>query len=135
MEKPVRKVTRKRKVDDTNEENLDKPVKKSRGIVKSGTSKKKESNPRQKTKAKDAEETKARNESEREPSNSEILHSKSIQNDNKYEIWNEAEMLSHVERIPPKLAHNFIGLLSEGCTLPFIARYRTFVVDNLKPDR
>nr|XP_021185041.2 S1 RNA-binding domain-containing protein 1 [Helicoverpa armigera] len=51
------------------------------------------------------------------------------------EVWNEAEMLAQVERIPLQLAQNLIGLLTEGCTLPFIARYRKTVVDNLMPDR
>ncbi|KAM3963094.1 uncharacterized protein YdcI [Aphomia sociella] len=47
----------------------------------------------------------------------------------------EAGILSHLEKIPHKLAHNFISLLSEGCTLPFIARYRKEAVDFLMPDR
>lgn len=50
-------------------------------------------------------------------------------------IWNEAEMLSQVERISLKVAENLITLLTEGCTLPFIARYRKTAVDNLMPDR
>ncbi|KOB74204.1 putative S1 RNA binding domain protein, partial [Operophtera brumata] len=50
-------------------------------------------------------------------------------------LWDESEMLSRVERIPVKLAQNFIALLTEGCTLPFIARYRKTVVDHLMPDR
>ncbi|KAJ8722577.1 hypothetical protein PYW07_003757 [Mythimna separata] len=50
-------------------------------------------------------------------------------------VWNEAEMLAQVERIPLQLAKNLIGLLTEGCTLPFIARYRKTAVDNLMPDR
>lgn len=50
-------------------------------------------------------------------------------------LWDEAEMLSLRERIPLKLAQNFIALLTEGCTLPFIARYRKTVVDHLMPDR
>lgn len=50
-------------------------------------------------------------------------------------VWDEPEMLSHIEKIPLKLAQNFIGLLTEGCTLPFIARYRKGTVDNLMPDR
>ncbi|CAG9783871.1 unnamed protein product [Diatraea saccharalis] len=49
--------------------------------------------------------------------------------------WNEAEMLSYTEKIPQILAENFINLLKEGCTLPFIARYRKAVVDNLMPDK
>ncbi|CAK1581749.1 unnamed protein product [Parnassius mnemosyne] len=57
-----------------------------------------------------------------------------LQNDdNKY--CNEAEILSFEEKIPQDLAQKFINLLNEGCTLPFIARYRKNVVDYLKPDR
>lgn len=50
-------------------------------------------------------------------------------------LWDESVMLSQVERISLKLAQNFIALLTEGCTLPFIARYRKMVVDHLMPDR
>ncbi|CAD0196891.1 unnamed protein product [Chrysodeixis includens] len=50
-------------------------------------------------------------------------------------VWNEADMLAQVEKIPHKLAENLINLLTEGCTLPFIARYRKTAVDNLMPDR
>lgn len=49
--------------------------------------------------------------------------------------WDEAEMLSKLERIPINIAQNFINLLSDGCTLPFIARYRKTAVNNLMPDR
>lgn len=54
---------------------------------------------------------------------------------NNIEMWDEIEMLSFVENIPKSLAKSFITLLSEGCTLPFIARYRKGMVDNLMPDR
>ncbi|XP_050345646.1 uncharacterized protein YdcI-like [Nymphalis io] len=50
-------------------------------------------------------------------------------------LWNDAEMLSNFERISPVLAQKFISLISEGCTLPFIARYRKEAVDHLMPDR
>ncbi|XP_028170787.1 uncharacterized protein LOC114360313 [Ostrinia furnacalis] len=49
--------------------------------------------------------------------------------------WDEAEMLSLHQKIPKKLAENFIELLEEGCTLPFIARYRKSAVDHLMPDK
>ncbi|KAG7307545.1 hypothetical protein JYU34_007751 [Plutella xylostella] len=49
--------------------------------------------------------------------------------------WDEAELLSNVEKVPRKLAQNFVKLLTDGCTLPFIARYRKSAVDNLMPDR
>lgn len=49
--------------------------------------------------------------------------------------WDEAKILSYEENVPQDLAERFIKLLNEGCTLPFIARYRKNVVDYLKPDR
>lgn len=52
-----------------------------------------------------------------------------------HNMWDESEMLSHVEKVPLGLARNFIALLTEGCTLPFIARYRKANVDHLMPDR
>ncbi|XP_075969769.1 uncharacterized protein YdcI [Anticarsia gemmatalis] len=50
-------------------------------------------------------------------------------------VWNESQMLSQVAKVPIQLAQNFVNLLSEGCTLPFIARYRKTAVANLMPDR
>ncbi|CAK1545264.1 unnamed protein product [Leptosia nina] len=50
-------------------------------------------------------------------------------------LWNEAQMLSCAEKVPSHLATQFINLLNEGCTLPFIARYRKEAVDHLLPDR
>ncbi|KAI5634103.1 tex protein yqgF-like domain-containing protein [Phthorimaea operculella] len=50
-------------------------------------------------------------------------------------LWDEAEMLAQVAKIPLSLAQSFASLLAEGCTLPFIARYRKSAVDNLMPDR
>ncbi|KAJ0180641.1 hypothetical protein K1T71_004045 [Dendrolimus kikuchii] len=50
-------------------------------------------------------------------------------------LWDEPEVLAQVEKVPLKLAQNFVALLTEGCTLPFIARYRKTAVDNLMPDR
>ncbi|CAH0701692.1 unnamed protein product [Spodoptera exigua] len=52
-----------------------------------------------------------------------------------HNLWDEAELLSQIEKIPLQVAKNLIGLLTEGCTLPFIARYRKTAVDNLMPDR
>lgn len=51
------------------------------------------------------------------------------------EMWNEAEVLSQVARVSQNVAKNFIALLTEGCTLPFIARYRKTAVDQMMPDR
>ncbi|CAH4037299.1 unnamed protein product [Pieris brassicae] len=50
-------------------------------------------------------------------------------------VWNEAEMLSYKEKLPKQLAERFISLLTEGCTLPFIARYRKEAIGHLLPDR
>lgn len=50
-------------------------------------------------------------------------------------MWTEAAMLSDIENVPKDLANGFINLLNEGCTLPFIARYRKGMVNNLMPDR
>ncbi|XP_041976825.1 uncharacterized protein YdcI [Aricia agestis] len=52
-----------------------------------------------------------------------------------YGTWDEAEMLASTEKVPKHLASKFIGLLSQGCTIPFIARYRKEAVDHLTPDR
>ncbi|XP_063620741.1 uncharacterized protein YdcI [Cydia splendana] len=49
--------------------------------------------------------------------------------------WDEAEVLSQVERVPLYLAKSFVSLLGLGCTLPFICRYRKAEVDYLRPDR
>ncbi|XP_064293129.1 S1 RNA-binding domain-containing protein 1 isoform X1 [Plodia interpunctella] len=50
-------------------------------------------------------------------------------------IMDDAKILANNEKIPQSLARNFINLLTEGCTLPFIARYRKTMVDYLMPDR
>lgn len=57
------------------------------------------------------------------------------QNDLYSNNWNEAEMLAYFEKVTPSLAQKFISLLSDGCTLPFIARYRKEAVEHLMPDR
>ncbi|XP_072943686.1 uncharacterized protein YdcI [Epargyreus clarus] len=49
--------------------------------------------------------------------------------------WDDVDMLSHFEGISQSLARKFVTLLTEGCTLPFIARYRKEAVDHLPPDR
>lgn len=51
------------------------------------------------------------------------------------EMWNEAEVLSQMVKVPQNVSQNFIALLTEGCTLPFIARYRKTAVDQMMPDR
>lgn len=49
--------------------------------------------------------------------------------------WNEPDLLATKENISKSVAENFIKLLNDGCTLPFIARYRKGLVDNMMPDR
>lgn len=51
------------------------------------------------------------------------------------DMWNEAEVLSQMAKVSQNVAQNFIGLLTEGCTLPFIARYRKTAVEQMMPDR
>ncbi|XP_026329410.1 uncharacterized protein LOC113237248 isoform X2 [Hyposmocoma kahamanoa] len=51
------------------------------------------------------------------------------------DMWNEAEVLSQMVKVSQNVAQNFIALLTEGCTLPFIARYRKTAVDQMMPDR
>ncbi|XP_059057080.1 S1 RNA-binding domain-containing protein 1 [Achroia grisella] len=99
-------------------------VKESRGKIKS---KEKSEVPNKKTKTLTLEQ---------ESHNNATLKSKQ-NNDPRNTVidCDEAEMLSHIEKIPLKLASNFISLLSAGCTLPFIARYRKEAVDFLMPDR
>lgn len=48
-------------------------------------------------------------------------------------IWDEVRVLSVAGSVPLTLATSFVKLLSEGCTLPFIARYRKANVGNLLP--
>lgn len=55
--------------------------------------------------------------------------------DNNLMVWSEATMLAHHQKVPKELAQNFIDLLEEGCTLPFIARYRKAKVFHLMPDK
>lgn len=50
-------------------------------------------------------------------------------------VWSEAAMLSFMEKLPQQLSEKIITLLTEGCTLPFIARYRKEAVGYLLPDR
>lgn len=56
-------------------------------------------------------------------------------NMNTTEMWNEAEVLSQTVNVSQEVAKNFIALLTEGCTLPFIARYRKTAVNQMMPDR
>ncbi|XP_050667998.1 S1 RNA-binding domain-containing protein 1 isoform X2 [Leptidea sinapis] len=58
-----------------------------------------------------------------------------LENGNESHLWNEADMLSSIEGVPHDFALRFISLLADGCTLPFIARYRKEAVNHLLPDR
>lgn len=49
--------------------------------------------------------------------------------------WDEVQVLASIQTVPYALASSFVKLLSEGCTLPFIARYRKGHVNNLLPSQ
>ncbi|CAG4988866.1 unnamed protein product [Parnassius apollo] len=122
----------KRKLQDTDEDKVPKRtrVKKDENIEKSAKNKKDSDSVKIKKVVRKKIKT---TEDEEESMENVDVESQVQNNDNKY--WNEAEILSFEEKIPQDLAQKFINLLNEGCTLPFIARYRKNVVDFLKPDR
>lgn len=140
MEKSEKK-TRKRKVDESNDV-IEKPAPKKRlakrtdmdsdepsgsaGIQpKAKKNVAKKSEPRKRAVKKDANENESDNEND----------CQDMKSDGYNNYLNEADMLSYFEKIPPILAQKFISLLSDGCTLPFIARYRKEAVGHLMPDR
>lgn len=73
--------------------------------------------------------------SDNENDNFEIEDGLQNQNDQYNSLWNETEMLSYCEKISPYIAQKFVSLINEGCTLPFIARYRKEAVGHIMPDR
>lgn len=139
MEKAEKK-TRKRKVDESNDA-IEKPAPKKRlatrtvmdsdkqsGSVVVQTKVKnviKKSEPKKRTLRKEPKGNESGNENE----------DHGMKSDEYNNYLNEADMLSYFEKIPPILAQKFISLLSDGCTLPFIARYRKEAVGYLMPDR
>ncbi|XP_052737577.1 S1 RNA-binding domain-containing protein 1 isoform X3 [Bicyclus anynana] len=138
MEKKVEKITKKRKLEEPGD--IDKPVPKKRLTTKkkdtgetSATLPKpkrnivKKSEPKSRSAKKEKETF---NENDFENQNKENKESDEYNN-----YLNEVDMLSYFEKIPPLLAQKFISLLSDGCTLPFIARYRKEAVNHLMPDR
>ncbi|CAH2241255.1 jg3316 [Pararge aegeria aegeria] len=132
MEKPERK-TRKRKIEESGD--IDKPAPKKRVTTKkdkeTGETSTKPKTKRIPKKISVKKESKTLNENDSE--NQDYAQDKPSDDYNSY--LNEADMLSYFEKIPPILAQKFIKLLSDGCTLPFIARYRKEAVDHLMPDR
>lgn len=63
------------------------------------------------------------------------VHTVKTADNNTSEMWSEAEVLSQRANVSQEVAKNFIALLTEGCTLPFIARYRKAAVNQMMPDR
>ncbi|CAG9585265.1 unnamed protein product [Danaus chrysippus] len=123
----MEKVTRKRKVEDSKDET--KPLQNIKKTKVSSTAKKaavkkvKRISPKEfKNDGSECIETSECNEN--------IMQSDQYDN-----MFDQAKMLSCTEKVSISVAQNFINLLSEGCTLPFIARYRKDAVDHLMPDR
>lgn len=48
--------------------------------------------------------------------------------------WQDFELLSHETNIEPAVAKSVIKLLDEGNTIPFIARYRKNMINNMTPE-
>lgn len=48
--------------------------------------------------------------------------------------WQDSELLSQETCIEPKIAQSVIKLLDEGNTIPFIARYRKNMTNNMTPE-
>uniref|UniRef100_A0A2A4JCH1 Tex-like protein N-terminal domain-containing protein n=1 Tax=Heliothis virescens TaxID=7102 RepID=A0A2A4JCH1_HELVI len=146
MESSAPKLRKRKAVEYTEDDDIDNTPKKKTKIVskpktvpkvtsvKSAKSIKDGENSKELSKAKETKVSKskvAKTAVEHDEDNNFYVDNENVSN----EVWNEAEMLAQVEKIPLQLAKNLIGLLTEGCTLPFIARYRKTVVDNLMPDR
>lgn len=49
------------------------------------------------------------------------------------EFWDETDVLSEISHVPFNICKNFVNLILEGSTLPFIARYRKGVMGNMQP--
>lgn len=48
--------------------------------------------------------------------------------------WQSYELLSEYQKIDLNVSQNIIKLFDEGCTIPFIARYRKDATDNMNPE-
>jgi transcriptional accessory protein Tex/SPT6 len=49
--------------------------------------------------------------------------------------WNEAEFVAHQQQIETRIAQNIIHLLQEENTIPFIARYRKELTNDMSPEK
>lgn len=49
-------------------------------------------------------------------------------------LWKDYELLTEFQNIDEHVAKNLINLFEEGNTIPFIARYRRNLVNNMNPD-
>lgn len=121
MDTPIKKVSRKRKAVDEVENTAKIDDKNTAKVSKSKMGK----STSKVTKTKDPDDTDGCTHSTEDVDNTMIMP----------EMWNESEVLSQMVKVSQNVAKNFIALLTEGCTLPFIARYRKTAVDQMMPDR
>lgn len=129
MEKPTTR-SRKRKSVETNETS---PAKKPKKLTRKTSTKVTKTSLKNKDKVKTQ---KIKQSSDCKESKENIVVSETVySNYSNLNFWDESEVLSQIEKVNIKLAQNLISLLNEGCTLPFIARYRKSVVDHLTPLR
>jgi transcriptional accessory protein Tex/SPT6 len=49
--------------------------------------------------------------------------------------WSEAEFVAQVQQIEARIAHNVVRLLDEDNTIPFIARYRKELTNDMSPEK
>jgi transcriptional accessory protein Tex/SPT6 len=49
--------------------------------------------------------------------------------------WSEAEFVAHQQQIDMRTAQNIIHLLDEENTIPFIARYRKELTNDIPPEK
>jgi transcriptional accessory protein Tex/SPT6 len=49
--------------------------------------------------------------------------------------WSEAEFVAHLQEIEIKIAQNVMRLLDEENTIPFIARYRKELTNDMSPEK
>lgn len=49
--------------------------------------------------------------------------------------WNDYELLAQQQDIKPNISKNLIMLFQDGNTIPFIARYRRHLTENMTPEK
>ena len=49
--------------------------------------------------------------------------------------WNESEYVAELQEIDVRIAHNITRLLDEDNTIPFIARYRKELTNDMSPEK